>query len=310
MKSILTVVLLAIALLSCGRVAPPFSVKRVATNGIHLAVAEAGKGDEAIVFLHHGGGNLSMWQRFARPFMDDYRLIFIDQRGHGRSDKPEAGNHIDTLCVDVAGVMDALQVDKAHVLGASLGAEVALALAAHYPDRVKTLVLEGALHSAYGPYSPGEKPESDFDAAAVGQWTEIPVKVWANEAAMLDSMKAEYGAHWSASIEAYLCYGAHRLEDGRLTEGWIKPCRDAYIRHYFSYRFEDYYPRVQCPVLMLPSGGEFEDKATRRAMERLAALGADTRIKPIPDLMHAYGWLVTPEILQPVVVDFLAKTKD
>lgn len=307
MKSILTVLWLGLALMSCGRVAPPYTVKRVAANGIHLAVAEAGRGDEAIVFLHHGGGNLSMWQRFAQPFADDYRLIFIDQRGHGRSDKPEAGNHIDTLCVDVAGVMDALKVDKAHVLGASLGAEVALALAAHYPHRVISLVLEGALHSAYGPYSAGEKPESDFDAAAVRQWTEIPVKVWAHEAAMLDSMKAEYGEHWSASVEDYLRYGAHRLDDGRLSEGWIKPCRDAYIRHYFTYRFEHYYPRVQCPVLLLPSGGEFEDTATRRAIKKMAALGADVRIEVIPDLMHAYGWLVTPEKLQPVVVDFLAK---
>ncbi len=61
---------------------------RVNAGGIELQIREYERKGEAIIFLHFGGGNLMMWQRVVPHFQADYRLILVDLRGHGKSDKP------------------------------------------------------------------------------------------------------------------------------------------------------------------------------------------------------------------------------
>ncbi|MCK5145325.1 alpha/beta hydrolase [bacterium] len=284
-------------------------VMRIQTNGIELAVIIEGSGTEDVIFLHHGGGNLMMWQAIVPYLRDDYRFVYVDQRGHGRSDKPAKGNHIDTMAMDIIGIMDALKIEKAHVLGASLGAEVALALAAYNPQRVKSLVLEGALTSAYGPYSAGEKPESLYGEEVsdrIAHWAGIPARIWDDEEAMVEAMKLDYGDYWNEIVEQYVRYGGQSLETGQMTEGWIKQARDDYFNYVFGYRFEEYYPIVQCPVLMLPSDAEWNDAAARQAIEKMSLLISDCKVEAVPKLMHAYGWILMPEKLAPVISDFWA----
>ena len=97
-------------------------------------------------------------------------LILVDLRGHGKSDKPRTGNHIDQMAKDVAGVMDRLEIDHAHVVGSSLGAEVGLSLAANYPQRVTSLVCDGALYSEYGPYGIGTDRRQISSNMLNGSW--------------------------------------------------------------------------------------------------------------------------------------------
>ena len=133
---------------------------RVKVNNIELQIREYEHEGDAIIFLHFSGANLMMWQRAISDFRDRYRLILVDLRGHGKSDKPETGYHMDEMARDVIGIMDHLALERAHVVGSSLGAEVGLSMAANYPDKVISLVCDGALNSEYGPYgtSPGLDP--------------------------------------------------------------------------------------------------------------------------------------------------------
>ena len=62
------------------------------------------------------------------------------------------GNQIDEMAKDVVGVMEYFELDRAHIVGSSLGVEVGLSLVANFPERVISLVGEGALYSEYGPY--------------------------------------------------------------------------------------------------------------------------------------------------------------
>jgi len=63
-------------------------------------------------------------------FQDDYRLILVDLRGLGRSDKPAKGYHIDDMTGDIAAIMEKLGVKETHIVGSSMGAEVSLSMAA------------------------------------------------------------------------------------------------------------------------------------------------------------------------------------
>src|SRR4030042_6535947 len=136
---------------------------RVKVNQIELQIRDYEHDGETIIFLHFSGSNLMMWQRAIPYFQGRHRLILMDVRGHGKSDKPSEGYHMDDMARDVLGVMEQLRIEQAHVVGSSLGAEVGLSLAANYPERVISLVWDGALSSEFGPYSTWEGSEMEFN---------------------------------------------------------------------------------------------------------------------------------------------------
>ena len=137
---------------------------RINVGSIEVQVREYEREGDAVIFLHFGGANLVMWQDVVPYFRGDYRLILVDLRGHGKSDKPQTGYHIDEMARDVAGVMTHLKIERAHIVGSSLGAEVGLSMAANDPEKVTSLVCEGALYSEYGPYGVWEGSEAEFKA--------------------------------------------------------------------------------------------------------------------------------------------------
>ncbi|WP_342676689.1 alpha/beta fold hydrolase [Methanofollis sp. UBA420] len=79
--------------------------------------------------------------RYIDKFTDSYRVIVYDYRGVGRTDKPDMPYTIEMLADDTIGLMDALGIRKAHIMGTSMGSQIAQTIAAKYPERVKGLVL-------------------------------------------------------------------------------------------------------------------------------------------------------------------------
>ena len=114
----------------------------IAANGTELFYDLAGPdGAPVIVFSNSIGATLEMWDAQARALSDRYRVLRYDTRGHGRSPVVDAPITLDTLAADLAGLLDALDIARAHVVGLSLGGMTAQAFGAAYPDRVHGLVL-------------------------------------------------------------------------------------------------------------------------------------------------------------------------
>jgi len=286
---------------------------RVKANQIELQVREYGHEGDAIIFLHFSGANLMMWQRIIPDFQEHYRLILVDLRGHGRSDRPETGYHMDDMARDVLGIMQHLNLERAHVVGSSLGAEVGLSMAANYPDKVISLVCEGALYSEYGPYSTWEGSEADFTEHVAGQLEAMrnaPETIFPSVDALVDDRRnllEKYG-WWNEYVEAVVRYGAHQVGDGKYTKGFGKQAMADYMAHYFQTRFEDYYRRVKCPLLILVGEGELEDERERAVMEGLGALAAQGEIVVVSGWEHPYGWLLSPEGASAATRKFLGDT--
>lgn len=94
----------------------------------------------ALVILHGLLGMLDNWQAPARKLEHRFRCILVDARNHGRS--PHAVDHTyDLMVEDTIELMDQLKIDKAHVLGHSMGGKTAMRLAQRFPDRVEQLVV-------------------------------------------------------------------------------------------------------------------------------------------------------------------------
>jgi 3-oxoadipate enol-lactonase len=109
-------------------------------NGIGLYYEVSGQG-EPLVFLHGLGSCSQDWEFQVAEFSKEYRVITMDLRGHGQSARPRGPYSIEMLASDAAGLLGALGVGAAHVVGLSLGGAVAFQLAVSFPSLVKSLII-------------------------------------------------------------------------------------------------------------------------------------------------------------------------
>ena len=114
------------------------------TNKVHYVVE--GKGKHAIVFVHCWAGNLGFWNEQVPALADKARLILIDLPGHGQSDKPETAYTMDFFAEAVLTVMRDAHVDKATLVGHSMGVPVICRVYKQAPEKVVALVaVDGTL---------------------------------------------------------------------------------------------------------------------------------------------------------------------
>lgn len=113
-------------------------------NGISLSYVELGNPNGEPLLLLHGYTDTSRSWSLMAPYLADYRLIIPDQRGHGAADAPTCCYSTQVFADDARQLIDALGVQKAAVLGHSMGSMVAITMAAEYPDRVSKIVLIGS----------------------------------------------------------------------------------------------------------------------------------------------------------------------
>jgi pimeloyl-ACP methyl ester carboxylesterase len=105
-------------------------------DGVSLYYEEAGAGT-AVVFVHEFAGDYRTWEPQMRRFARSHRCVTYSQRGYPPSDIPNdaASYGQDIACRDVIAVMDALGIDKAHVVGHSMGAYTSLHVGLRHPER-------------------------------------------------------------------------------------------------------------------------------------------------------------------------------
>lgn len=110
-------------------------------NGLKFHYWTVGQGPH-IILLHGLGGNLAVWHLRTVPLLrEHFTVTTYDLRGHGRSDMTPSGYTTDDMAQDLLGLMDALGIERAHLVGHSLGADISLQFALHYPDRADKLIL-------------------------------------------------------------------------------------------------------------------------------------------------------------------------
>jgi pimeloyl-ACP methyl ester carboxylesterase len=148
----------AAALLSCApafaQVTPfptSFQVREIVTNGTTIHVRTGGKGP-AVVLLHGYGETGDMWEPLAADLARDHMVIVPDLRGMGLSTKPSGGFDKKNQGRDIAGVLDALKIERTDLVTHDIGNMVGYAFAAQYRSRVTRFVLMDAPLPGVGPW--------------------------------------------------------------------------------------------------------------------------------------------------------------
>jgi pimeloyl-ACP methyl ester carboxylesterase len=139
----------------------------VTDDGVTLHAEETGAG-EPLVFIHEFAGDHRSWEPQVRHFSAGYRCVTYAARGYPPSDVPtdlEAYSQARAV-TDAIAVLDGLGIDRAHLVGLSMGGFTALHLVLGYPDRVSSAVVAGAGYGAQPERADAFRAESMITAAA------------------------------------------------------------------------------------------------------------------------------------------------
>lgn len=261
------------------------------TNGIDLYYELHGRG-EPLVLIPGLGYDGWMWHRMIPGLAEHFQVISLDNRGSGQSAKPPGPYSAQLLAADAVGLLDELGLQRAHVMGHSMGGFIAQALALDYPERVDRLIL-----SATNFGGPRHVPITPEAMAVLTDVSGDPIErlrrgIVVSGAAGFAEKNPEFIEYWvnyrvqhpidPAGYQSQLAIGLSLIPEAAAFEGRLG--------------------NVQAPTLVLFGA---QDKVVPPGnADLLAARIAGARVVILPDAGHFFPF-ETPDAAVAAVVGFL-----
>jgi pimeloyl-ACP methyl ester carboxylesterase len=265
-------------------------MKFALSGDVRIAYEERGDGPP-LLLVHGLGYDHHGWGPQPALLAGDFRLLLVDNRGVGESDAPEGPYSVAELAADAVAVLEAARVERAHVVGVSLGGFVAQELAISHADRVDRLVLLST-----SPGGPNQHPMPARTVAAFSAYQRLE-----REAALRLGVENSCGDRAVRDRpdlvdEVY----AYRLERAPPIEPW----RAQWIAGAEFDAF-DRIPEITAPTLALTGGGDVV--IDPRNSELLAERIPGARLQVAPDRGHLLFW-EEPELVARAVREFLLES--
>lgn len=155
----------------------------IEVNGVGYHLEGCGQG-EPLLLLHGFTGSAGTWRPFISRWSQRYQVIAVDLLGHGQTDAPSDASRyaVEPAVQDLCALLDALHIERAHVLGYSMGGRLALSLAVMAPERVRSLILESSSPGLAAEAERAERRRSDEALAEriLAEGIEVFVDYWEN----------------------------------------------------------------------------------------------------------------------------------
>ena len=272
---------------------------RTRGDGIDIQLALWNGEGRAIICVHGLTANCRCWDTMAASLAPRYKLIALDLRGRGLSEKPPGGYGVEQHCRDIEAVIENLGIERPVIVGHSLGALIALALTARRPEKTAGLVLvDGA----------GSLSEEQLEKVLTGikpALDRLGLVFPSFEAYTARLKQAPFLNPWSEALERYFRYEIEDVPDG--VRSRVRPEHILEeIENLKKVNAADYYPRIRCPVLILRAteGTLSQDDRVlpESAVQRMLKEIPDARCVPIDGTNH-YSILFQPNPTRDDAVD-------
>ena len=241
----------------------------IKTPQLNFQAREWGPADAPVLLCLHGTSmQSSAWTALGSALQDQWRVIALDMRGHGGSDKPATGYSLGQYAADVETVMDALGLERASLIGSSLGTQVAIEFAARYPDRVDNLALSD--------------PSCLIQQASIDQYTSLhrsrPRQFKNADDALAFSKSMPQRKRFSDQVHRFTLEGDLRTTaDGQLEWQYaLEPILETFVA--LTENQEASIKAVSAPVLILR--------------------GEESHVLSRPDALKLLGWFKQAELVE------------
>ena len=259
----------------------------VEVPGVRLHVREWSTDGQPIVLVHGLASNTHIWDDVAPRLAGRFRVVALDQRGHGESDKPDDGYDFEQVVADDRALVGALGIERPIFVGHSWGGNVVLEYAATHPDEVAGLVLVdgGFIELASNPGMTWERVEREL---APPDLTTLTVEE------LIERVRGgDAGTYWGPAVEATIRASFAVGDDGRVRPRLTLANHLKILRALWEQRPSELFPRIRCPVLIVPArrpnpvGREAELQPHReRLIATAAAAMPDARVAWMEDTVH------------------------
>ena len=257
-----------------------------------------------ILALHGLASSANWYERLAARLSSRHRIVAPDQRGHGQTTQAPSGYDWQTLASDAIRVLDHLGIENAAVLGHSWGGNVAINVAARFPERVSKLVMID------GGFLDGHLlPDASWE---VFQNRYGPRNVSGTRQEFLGRISEQLGDCWDDDLERIVLTMVYEDEDGHIQDILRPPNHAQVLEAMWGEPPSVTLPDIQCPTLIVPAGPR-PDRAgsnfnlTKTVMVDAAAKAVpDNRVCWIPETIHDIGYH-KPDELAAVILEFLGE---
>jgi pimeloyl-ACP methyl ester carboxylesterase len=255
-----------------------------------------------IVLLHGLSSSLRIWDWVAPILVNRFRVVAVDQRGHGLSTKPADGYSFDEVTGDLAAFVKLLGLQGPVIVGHSWGGNVAAQFGVNYPGLTRGLVLVDGGFIERSKDATWEQAElemrpPDIDGTPVERFKQF-MRNWPH----LKDI-------WSEELSEMVLYN-FEVRDGRIYRRLSIPNHMKIARAIFGQRPSEILSEVRCPVLVVPALREPASEEERRWQEyRLRAIAAIKQALPavtvheMPDTIHDVP-IQRPRELAGVIAEF------
>lgn len=266
----------------------------VVVNGARLAYHEWPGLGPTLLCIHGITGNCHAWDLWAEQLAPDFRVIALDLRGRGDSDKPPAypiETHRDPRCYprDLDGVLNALGLEAVSYIGHSLGAMIGVLFAATYQHRIRRLVLVDGGHDLRPDVTAGIRPALERLGVIFPSLEDYLARMRA-----LPMLAGQ----WNPYLDRYFRHDAERLPDGTARSRVSRAAVEADIETLLPVELRRYHSKIAAPTLVLQApGGLLTDDdciLSREEGERLAGAIPDARLVTVAGANH-YTILFAPQ---------------
>jgi len=183
-------------------------MRKVKGDGVEINLAVWEGTGKPIICIHGITANCRCWDVVASALYPEYRIIAMDLRGRGGSEKPPSGYSLEHHLEDINSLMGDMGIERAVIMGHSLGAFISLAFGAKHPERVDRIILvDGG----------GKLTEEQMNKVFEGIKPALDRlgKIFPSSDAYVKAMKqAPYIQPWSPAIETYYQYEIEAVEGG------------------------------------------------------------------------------------------------